>query len=128
MDRERFWGSRCGTAVASLHRAGGGGGRAGLLDRVDRGGHDERERCVYVRYSNGDVKMFDLRKRRPQYLKVLPPKRTETHREDGAPIGIAWGAELLNPRVVATQPVVGLDWSAEYKGLCCAASLDQTLR
>jgi len=62
------------------------------------------------------------------YKYHYPPKRMGTHPEDGAPIGIAGGAELLNSRVVSTQPVVGLDWSAEYEGLCCAASLDQTLR
>ena len=50
-----------------------------------------------------------------------------TH-EDGTKAGMAGTVELLNARVVSTQPVVAWDWCAGKTGLAAAACLDQTLR
>ena len=36
--------------------------------------------------------------------------------------------ELLNSRVISTQPIISCDWSMDYEGLCCLACLDQTMR
>jgi len=36
--------------------------------------------------------------------------------------------ELLNARIVSSQPVVGFDWHADKEGLACAVSLDQAVR
>lgn len=47
---------------------------------------------------------------------------------DGVPRGVAGRAELLNARVVSSQPLVAWDWSPDKEGLAVAAALDQTLR
>ena len=47
---------------------------------------------------------------------------------EGIPRGVAGRAELLNARVVSSQPLVAWDWSPDKEGLAVAAALDQTLR
>lgn len=42
--------------------------------------------------------------------------------------GVAGRCELLNARMVSTQPVIAWDWSPTREGLACAACLDQTVR
>ena len=61
------------------------------------------------------------------YKYHYPTSRTGTHKDE-APIGVAGTAELLNSRVVSTQPIVSFDWSADREGLCVCACLDQTYR
>lgn len=58
---------------------------------------------------------------------AYPSKRTFKD-EDGHYRGVAGSVELLNSRVLSTQPMVSLDWSRDMIGLACAACLDQTLR
>ena len=53
--------------------------------------------------------------------------RTQTGK-DNQPIGVAGSAELLNSRVISTQPIVSFDWSPDREGLCVLSCLDQTLR
>ena len=48
--------------------------------------------------------------------------------KDNQPIGVAGSAELLNSRVISTQPIVSFDWSPDREGLCVLSCLDQTLR
>ena len=36
--------------------------------------------------------------------------------------------ELLNAKIISTQPVVSFDWSPDKEGLACMACLDQSLR
>ncbi|CAN0538181.1 unnamed protein product, partial [Ectocarpus sp. 8 AP-2014] len=36
--------------------------------------------------------------------------------------------ELLNSRVISSQPIVSFDWSPDREGLCCLSCLDQTVR
>jgi WD repeat-containing protein 92 len=48
--------------------------------------------------------------------------------KDGHPVGVAGSVELLNSRVISTQPVVSFDWHPDKAGLCCLAALDQSLR
>lgn len=62
------------------------------------------------------------------YKYHYPKSRTRKHSEDNAPIGIPGSVELLNSRVISTQPVVSFDWSPDREGLCCFSSLDQTIR
>jgi len=62
------------------------------------------------------------------YKYHYPQNRVGKHREDGAPIGVAGSVELLNSRVISTQPVTSFDWSVDRQGLCCLSSMDQTLR
>ena len=62
------------------------------------------------------------------YKYHYPKNRVGKHGQDGAPIGIAGSVELLNSRVISTQPVTSFDWSPDRQGLCCLSSMDQTLR
>jgi uncharacterized membrane protein len=43
-------------------------------------------------------------------------------------LAVLGGVELLNARIVSTQPIVGWDWSSDKCGLAAAVCLDQTLR
>ncbi|KAA0176848.1 hypothetical protein FNF27_01670 [Cafeteria roenbergensis] len=61
------------------------------------------------------------------YRYSYPSKRTFKD-EEGHYRGVAGSVELLNSRVLSTQPMVSLDWSRDMIGLACAACLDQTLR
>jgi len=56
------------------------------------------------------------------------PSKRSFKDEDGHYKGVAGTAELVNSRVLSTQPMVAFDWSADKMGLACAACLDQTLR
>ena len=59
----------------------------------------------------------------------IPDPSTRQERDpEGKPRGRIGGIELLNSRIVSTQPVVGWDWSADKEGLAAAVCLDQTLR
>ena len=62
------------------------------------------------------------------YKYNYPKKRVGKHGQDGAPIGITGSVELLNSKVISTQPVTSFDWSPDRQGLCCLSSMDQTLR
>jgi hypothetical protein len=57
-----------------------------------------------------------------------PASRTAEHKKDKAPVGVTGSVELLNSRVISTQPIVSFDWSPDKEGLCCLTCLDQTLR
>jgi WD40 repeat protein len=48
--------------------------------------------------------------------------------EKGVPQGRVGSVELLNSKIVATQPIVGFDWHPDKEGLAVAVSLDQQLR
>ena len=62
------------------------------------------------------------------YKYNYPTNRVGKHQEDGTPIGVAGSVELLNSRVISTQPITSFDWSPDREGLCCMSSLDQTMR
>ncbi len=62
------------------------------------------------------------------YRYHYPMNRVGKHPEDRAPIGIVGDVELLNSRVISTQPMTSFDWSPDRTGLCCMSCLDQTLR
>ncbi len=62
------------------------------------------------------------------YKYHYPLKRVGKHKKDGSPIGIMGDVELLNSRVISTQPIISFDWSPDRAGLCCMGSLDQSLR
>ena len=62
------------------------------------------------------------------YKYHYPKNRVGKHGKDGAAIGVAGSVELLNSRVISTQPITSFDWSPDREGLCCMSSLDQTLR
>lgn len=62
------------------------------------------------------------------YKYHYPQNRVGKHVQDGAAIGIAGSVELLNSRVISTQPVTSFDWSPDRQGLCCLSSMDQTFR
>jgi WD repeat-containing protein 92 len=62
------------------------------------------------------------------YRYRYPSSRTTQVKGDQQPAGVAGTAELLNSRVISTQPIVSFDWSPDKAGLCCLTSLDQTLR
>lgn len=44
---------------------------------------------------------------------------------DGIPQGVVGKVELLNEKIIAQQPIVGLDWNQDKQGLACTVSLDQ---
>lgn len=62
------------------------------------------------------------------YKYHYPMNRVGKHKKDGSPIGIMGDVELLNSRVMSTQPIVSFDWNPDRAGLCCMGVLDQTLR
>ena len=61
------------------------------------------------------------------YKYSYPISRTKQAKDD-KPIGVPGTVELLNSRVISTQPITSFDWSADYEGLCCLSCLDQTMR
>ena len=62
------------------------------------------------------------------YKYHYPINRVKKHSKDSAPIGVVGSVELLNSRVISTQPIISFDWSPDREGLCCLGCLDQTLR
>ncbi|KAL9181582.1 hypothetical protein ACHAXT_010387 [Thalassiosira profunda] len=62
------------------------------------------------------------------YKYQYPKNRVGKHPQDGTPVGVAGTVELLNSRVISTQPIVSFDWSPDREGLCCLCSLDQTMK
>lgn len=56
-----------------------------------------------------------------------PPQRTLKD-QDGREKGVVGSLELLNDRVLSTQPICALDWHPEKNGLACLACLDQTVK
>jgi hypothetical protein len=62
------------------------------------------------------------------YKYHYPLKRMDKHKQDNAPIGVAGSVELLNSRILSTQPINSFDWHPDRGGLCCMSTLDQTLR
>lgn len=56
------------------------------------------------------------------------PNNRVSSGKDNAPKGVPGSVELLNSRVISTQPIVSLDWSPDREGLCALTCLDQTLR
>jgi hypothetical protein len=61
------------------------------------------------------------------YRYIYPLKRAEKDPE-GKLVGRMGRVELLNARVVSTQPIVSFDWHADKAGLALATCLDQTMR
>eukprot|EP01036_Dinobryon_divergens_P034630 gene34630-44768_t len=56
------------------------------------------------------------------------PKSRTTNAKDNVPMGVAGTVELLNSKVISSQPIVSMDWSPDKEGLCVLSCLDQTLR
>lgn len=61
------------------------------------------------------------------YKYHYPKSRTTMHK-DNVPMGVAGSVELLNSKVISSQPIVSMDWSPDKEGLCVLSCLDQTLR
>ena len=61
------------------------------------------------------------------YKYHYPAARSKPAKDD-APMGVVGNVELLNSRVLSSQPIVSLDWSPDKEGLCVLSCLDQTLR
>ena len=61
------------------------------------------------------------------YKYKYPAQRTVKD-VNGIQMGVAGSVELLNAKIISTQPVVSFDWSPDKEGLACMACLDQTLR
>lgn len=61
------------------------------------------------------------------YKYHYPKSRTATAK-DNVPMGVAGTVELLNSKVISSQPIVSMDWSPDKEGLCVLSCLDQTIR
>eukprot|EP00903_Cladosiphon_okamuranus_P016703 g15396.t1 len=61
------------------------------------------------------------------YKYHYPNSRTKNDK-DNIPMGVPGKVELLNSRVISSQPIVSFDWSPDREGLCCLSCLDQTVR
>jgi WD40 repeat protein len=61
------------------------------------------------------------------YKYHYPKSRTKMS-QDNVPMGVMGSVELLNSRVISSQPLVCCDWSQDREGLCITATLDQTIR
>jgi hypothetical protein len=48
--------------------------------------------------------------------------------KDNVPMGVMGSVELLNSKVISSQPIVSMDWSPDKEGLCVLSCLDQTVR
>lgn len=62
------------------------------------------------------------------YKYIYPLERSQKHPNDNLPMGKMGTNQLLNSRVISTQPVTSFDWSPDKAGLCCLSCLDQTIR
>lgn len=62
------------------------------------------------------------------YKYHYPPARSVADEKGGPERGVIGSVELLNARVLSSQPFLGFDWSPDKEGLACAVSLDQTAR
>lgn len=62
------------------------------------------------------------------YKYHYPLNRVTKHAKDGLSVGQMGDIELLNSRVISTQPMTSFDWSPDKAGLCCLSCLDQTIR
>jgi WD repeat-containing protein 92 len=56
------------------------------------------------------------------------PKSRTALAKDNVPVGVVGSVELLNSKVLSSQPVVSMDWSPDKEGLCVLSCLDQTIR
>lgn len=61
------------------------------------------------------------------YKYHYPKSRTAMHK-DNLPVGVCGSVELLNSKVISSQPLVSFDWSPDREGLCVLSCLDQTIR
>mmetsp|Transcript_69846 Transcript_69846/g.221264 ORF Transcript_69846/g.221264 Transcript_69846/m.221264 type:complete len:359 (-) Transcript_69846:112-1188(-) len=61
------------------------------------------------------------------YKYVYPDQRVVKD-EKGVDKGVAGSVELLNSRVVSTQPICSFDWSPDKEGLCVMGAFDQCVR
>jgi len=61
------------------------------------------------------------------YKYHYPASRTK-EAKDNMPMGVMGTVELLNSRVLSSQPIDSMDWSPDREGLCALTCLDQTLR
>ena len=61
------------------------------------------------------------------YKYNYPTSRTKMAK-DNVPMGVVGNVELLNSRVISSQPIDSFDWSPDREGLCVLSCLDQTLR
>ncbi len=68
---------------------------------------------------NGGVSLYRYR---------YPAKRAGADAGTGVARGVPGTLELLNAKLVSTQPLVAWDWCACREGLAAAACLDQTVR
>jgi len=57
-----------------------------------------------------------------------PSRLTQKHPQDGLDIGVPGSVELLNSRVLSTQPITAFDWSPDRQGLAVMSALDQSVR
>lgn len=62
------------------------------------------------------------------YKYHYPLNRVGKHKQDQVPIGVVGSTELLNSRIISTQPISSFDWSPDRAGLCCLSCFDQTTR
>lgn len=42
--------------------------------------------------------------------------------------GVIGTVELLNSKVISSQPIISMDWNMDKEGLCVLSCLDQTIR
>ena len=56
------------------------------------------------------------------------PKSRTTTGKDNVPLGVAGTVELLNSKVISSQPIISMDWCHDKEGLCVLSCLDQTIR
>jgi len=61
------------------------------------------------------------------YKYHYPSNRVAQDKND-VDMGVAGSLELLNSRVISTQPIVSFDWSPDREGLGVLTALDQTCR
>lgn len=61
------------------------------------------------------------------YKYNYPAARSRVGKDD-IPTGVVGSVELLNSKVISSQPIISLDWSPDKEGLAVLSCLDQTVR
>lgn len=81
--------------------------------------HLPQNRDIFVSHGgNGGLNLY-------KYQYPATRKRTTLN---GDTYGVMGELELLNSKIISTQPIVSFDWSKDKEGLCCLTAMDQTVR
>jgi WD repeat-containing protein 92 len=81
--------------------------------------HVPQNRDLFITQGgNGSVNLY----------KYSYPVKRVIKDETGINKGVTGSLELLNDKIISTQPIISWDWSKDKLGLACLSCLDQTCK